>query len=284
MRPRTSSARGSQAAGGEADFARVLVGIDSTDESLIAAAQADLLRAPGGQLVLLAVVERHLAAHAGLLAAHAEDDLAAGTSTELARAQELVDADEAVLTSGSLVQLLCSECTSRGTTLIAVGVRPHRRLASLTFGGHDVEALHDVLCSVLIARPGWGPANPERIVVGVDGSQESHRAEAVARSLAGRLACEVVPVIGLGEDVDLALLREERHDALLHPGSLVDGVVSASSTRSLIVVGRESQQGRRWGGGLAERVVYAARCSVLVVEHGDGGATDVTEPAATTNG
>lgn len=268
MRPRTSGT-GNPAPGGDPVFDRIIVGIDSTDESLVAAAQAGVLRGPGAQLVLVAAVERHLASHAGLFAAHAEDALAAGTSTELERARELVDADDAVLASGSLVQLLCSECQSRGGTLIAVGVRPHRRLAALTFGGHDVEALHDVQCSVLIARPGWGPAHPDRVVVGVDGWPESRAAEGVARSLAPRLGCEVVPVVALESNVDLAVLRAERDDALLHPGSLLDGVVSASTPRSLVVVGRARERRRRWGGGLAERVVYGARCSVLVVEPGD---------------
>jgi nucleotide-binding universal stress UspA family protein len=259
------------AAAAETIFDRVLVGIDSTDESLVAAAQAQVLRAPGGQLVLLAAVERHLASHAGLFAATAEDHLRAGTSVELERARELVDADDSVLAPGSLVPLLCSECASRDATLIAVGVRPHRRLAAATFGGHDVEALHDVPCSLLIARPGWGPAHPDRVVVGVDGSPASRAAETVARSLAGRLGCEVVPVVALGKDVDLAVLRAERDDALLHPGPLLEAVVSAATSRSLIVVGRVREDGHRRGGDLAERVVYAARCSVLVVAHEPGG-------------
>jgi nucleotide-binding universal stress UspA family protein len=76
-----------------------------------------------------------------------------------------------------------------------------------------------------------------------------------------------VPVIGLGDDIDLAVLREERDDALLDPGRLVDGVVNASSRASLVVVGRGREHGRPWGGSRAERVVYAARCSVLVVQH-----------------
>lgn len=272
MAPRDASGNPAQGAAAETIFDRVLVGIDSTDESLVAAAQARVLLAPGGQLVLLAAVERHLVSHAGLFAPTAEDHVRAGTSLELERARELVDADDAVLAQGSLVPLLCSECASRGATLIAVGVRPHRRLAAATFGGHDVEALHDVSCSMLIARPGWGPAHPDRVVVAVDGSAESRVAEAVARSFAGRLRCEVVPVVALGADVDLALLRDERDDALLYPGALLDGVVSASTTRSLIVVGRAREHGRRRRGGLAERVVYGARCSVLVVEHEPGGA------------
>jgi nucleotide-binding universal stress UspA family protein len=284
MRPHDSSGRGRPAAAADSIFERVLVGIDSTDESLVAAAQAGVLRAPGGRLVLLAVVERHLAAQAGLLAVQAEDELVAGTSTELERARELVDADDAVLASGSFVRCLCSECERRRATLIAVGVRPHRRLAAATFGGHDVEALHDVPCSVLIARPGWGPAHPDRVVVGVDGSQESRSAEAVARSLASRLRCEVLPVVALGADVDLALLRAERDDALLQPGSLLDAVVSAATLRSLIVVGRERRRGHRWGGGLAERVVYRARCSVLVVDSEATAATSAPDSAATTDG
>jgi nucleotide-binding universal stress UspA family protein len=274
MEPRVPSEPESPATPDVAIFDRILVGIDSTDESLVAAAQAGVLRAPGGQLVLLGAVERHLATHAGLFAATAEDHLRAETSTELERARELVDADEAVLSPGSLVRLLCSECASRDATLIAVGVRPHRRLGAATFGGHDVEALHDVPCSVLIARPGWGPAHPNRVVVGVDGTEESWDAERVARSLADRLGCEVMPVVPLGAKVDLAVLRKERDDALLHTGSLLEGVVSASTPRSLIVVGRAREHGRRWGGGLAERVVYAARCSVLVLEHEPGKAAD----------
>jgi nucleotide-binding universal stress UspA family protein len=251
--------------GNDSVFGHILVGIDETPESVVGAAQARVLRAPDGHLVLLAVAERHLAAQAGFAAANAEEHLLAETSTDLARAKELVDADDAVLASGRLVDLLRAECVRRGATLIAVGVRPHRRLAALTFGGHDVEALHEAPCSVLIARPGWGPHKPERIVVGIDGSPESQAAEAVARSLARRLGCEVVPVVALGEDVEPNVLRAEREDALLDPGRLVDAVVGASTTGTLAVVGSARERGRRWGGSLAEQVVYGARCSVLVV-------------------
>jgi nucleotide-binding universal stress UspA family protein len=143
--------------------------------------------------VLLAVAERYLTAHAGLGSLHADDDLVAGTETALAQAKDLVDADEAVLSSGRLVDLLCADCVRRGATLVAVGVRPHRRLSALTFGGHDVEALRDVRCALLLARPGWGPSKPDRILVGVDGSPEARAAEHAARALAARLDREVVP-------------------------------------------------------------------------------------------
>ena len=267
MHARTPAPTEVRPAGCDAIFSQVLVGIDETPESLVGAVQAGVLRSPDGHLVLLAVAERHLAAHAGLAAADAEEHLVAGTSTNLTRAAELVEADDAILVSGRLVDVLCAECARRGTTLIAVGVRPHRRLSALTFGGHEVVALHDVRCSVLIARPGWGPHRPERIVVGVDGSPEARTAEVAARSVADRLGCDVVPVVGLGEDIDPAVLRAEREDALLAPGPLADAVVGASSKGSLIVVGRGRRRGRRWGGSLVERVVYSARCSVLVIQH-----------------
>jgi nucleotide-binding universal stress UspA family protein len=251
---------------GDAIFGHVLVGIDGTPESLVAAAQGGVVRAPDGHLELLAVAERHLAAQVGFAATLAADDLVAGVAAELAQAEELVDADEARLTSGNLVKLLCNECSRRGATLIVIGVRPHRRLSALTFGGHDVDALHDARCSLLIARPGWGPHKPERILVGVDGSPEAHTAETAARSLGARLGCDVVPVVSLVGEVDAAVLREERDDALLDPRPLVDAVVGASSEGSLVVAAREHRRGHHWRGTLVERIVYSARCSVLVVQ------------------
>lgn len=267
MQARKAARSGAVRADGEAIFGRILVGIDETPESLVAAAQAGVVRAPDGHIELFAAAERYRAAQAGFAAPHAEDLLVAGTEADLARAKELVDADAAVLASGHLVEVLCSECARRGATLIAIGVRPHRRLTALTFGSHDVEVLHDAPCSVLIARPGWGPSKPDKVVIALDGSPESRAAEAIGRSLARRLGCEAVPVIGLGDDIELAVLREERDDALLDPGRLVDAVVGASSRASLVVVGRAGEHARRQGETRAEAIVYSTRCSVLVVDY-----------------
>jgi nucleotide-binding universal stress UspA family protein len=43
--------------------------------------------------------------------------------------------------------------------------------------------------------------------------------------------------------------------------------VGAATKAGLVVVGRGPKGGRRRGGNFAERVVYSARCSVLVVQH-----------------
>jgi len=245
-------------------FTEVVVGIDETPESLVAAAQAEALRAEDAHVVLVAAAERYLAAHAGLGATHAGDALVAGTLDELERAKAIVDTDDTVVGTGRLVDLLLAQCSRRGASLVAVGARPHRRLTAAVFGGHDVEVLHGAGCSLLIARPGWGPARPERIVVAVDGSPESRAAETVARSLGARLGCPVFPVISLDDHVDPELLRSERKDALLEPGPLAQAVVAASDPTTLAVVGRSGSHGR--SARIAERVVWSARCSVLVVQ------------------
>jgi nucleotide-binding universal stress UspA family protein len=249
---------------GPAGFSHVVVGIDELPESLVAAAQAEAVRAEDAHVVLVAVAERHLAAHAGLAASHAEGALVAGTLDELERARAIVDTDDVVVGSGRLVDLLLAQCPRQPGALIAIGARPHGRLSAAVFGGHDVDALHDAGCSLLIARPGWGPAKPDRIVVAVDGTPESRTAENVARSLGARLGCDVFPVIALDEHVDPELLRAEGKDAVLEPGPLAAAVVAASSPASLAVVGRSGNRGRQ--ARTAERLVWSARCSVLVVQ------------------
>ena len=247
----------SRTGGDDHVFDDIVVGIDETPESLVAAAQAQVLRTPGGRLAVIAVAEQYLSAHAGFAAADAEGKLAAETSAVLDRARELVQADEARLVAGRLVDVVRGEGRRRGVTLIAIGARPHRRLAAATFGGHDVEFLHHASCGVLIARAGWGPSRPASIVVGIDNSPSSRAAETVARALAARLGSEIVPVVSL-QHVDLSTLRAERDDGVLDPRDLVHAVAAAATERSLVVVGR---------GRLTERIAYSARCSVLVLSN-----------------
>ncbi|MCZ7589900.1 MAG: universal stress protein [Gaiella sp.] len=246
-------------------FERILVGIDETPESLVAAAQAAVLRASLGQLVLVAIAERHLAAHAGLAATDAAELIDAGTWQDLVRAREIVAADDAILHTGRLVRVLVRERERRGATLVAIGARPRRHGAALALGGHDVEALRHIPCSVLIARPGWGLRPPERIVVGVDGLHESRAAELVARQLAERLGCELVPVIGLADTFDLALLRTELDDALLDPGRLVDAVAGTATRASLVVLGAGVLAARGKHHSLVEQIVFGVSCSVLAL-------------------
>jgi nucleotide-binding universal stress UspA family protein len=237
-------------------FARVLVGIDDTPESVVAAAQARALTPAAGHLALLAVAETYFAAHAGAAARFAEGGLETETADVLEQACELAEPDERRFTAGRLADVLQAECRRSGATLVAIGARPHGRLSAAVFGGHEVELLRGASCALLVARPGWGPARPGRIVVGVDGSKGSLAAESVGRALAARLGCPIVPVVPLAARPGADVLRLEREDAVVTPGELVDALRRESDERSLVVVGR---------GPDAERIVHATRCSVLVI-------------------
>ncbi|HUP32860.1 MAG TPA: universal stress protein, partial [Gaiellaceae bacterium] len=202
-------------------FDRVLVGVDETPESLVGAAQARVLCAPGGHLAVVAVAETYHAAHAGMAARLARDVVESDTAAALERARELADPDESRITTGRLVDLLREERRRAGASLIVVGARPRRRLGAAAFRGHDVELLEDATCAVLVARPGWGPSRPSRIVVGVDGSEAARAAESTARALADRLGAEIMPVVPLGAHPDPELLRAEREDGVLATGGVV---------------------------------------------------------------
>ena len=243
-------------------FGRVLVGVDDTPESVVAAAQARALTPADARLTVVAVAETYFAAHAGAAARFAEGGLETETADVLEQACELAEPDERRFTAGRLVDVLRAECRRSNATLVAVGARPHGRLSAAVFGGHEVELLHGASCALLVARPGWGPAKPSRVVVGVDGSEPSQAAESVARQLAARLGCAFVPVLPLAARPGVEVLRLERADGVVAPGELVAAVAHEVDERTLVIAGR---------GRDAERIVYATRCSVLVVptEAGD---------------
>lgn len=236
----------------------VLVGIDDTPTSLVAAVQANTLRPAGSRLVLVGVTERYLAAHAGLAARYASARVVESTSEDLARAEALAAADETVMAAGRLVPVLDAECARRGGTLVAIGSRPHRRLGALTFGGHDEEALATTTCSLLIARPGWGPRRPDRVVLAAGSSAEARHAGSVARGLADRIGVELLAVVGLEDEPSPELVAREHAEAILEPGSQIDALAHASDARSLVVVGDSQKR-------IAARVAHGVVSSVLVV-------------------
>jgi nucleotide-binding universal stress UspA family protein len=252
----------SRAAAADPIFGFVLVGVDTTPTSVVAASQARCLCAPDGYLEVLAIAETHLAAHAGFSAPHARDELVAATRDELESVRELVQPDSFRLVAGSIAEALVSEATRQSATLVVLGASRHRRLTARLFGGPDLPLLRNAPCSVLVARPGWGGRRPARILVGVDGSPEAALAEEAARALAKRFDCELTPVIALGgKPIENALLRTERDDALLDPREACDALSTAPED-SLVVLG--SRAGER-PGNVCAHVAHEAQCSVLVV-------------------
>jgi len=247
-------------------FDRILVEVDETPESLVAAAQAKCLAATDGELELLGVIERAPAAQTGMAAVFAADSAEAEVAAALEHAERLFEPTSVRFVAGRARDALLAEAAAVEATLVCVGLHRHGRRIAALFGTLDAAALRDAPCSVLVARPGWGATKPRRIVVGVDGSPESARAKQAAQSLAERLGVELQVVIALcGKALDESVYGPENAEALIDPRDPPAALAAAASESDLLVVGHRGAHGARTLGGVAERTVYAARSSVLVV-------------------
>ena len=247
-------------------FDSILVEVDETPASLVAAAQAKCLVAPAGKLELLGVVERAPAAQAGMAATFAADAAEAAVSAALEHAEKLLEPTSVRFVSGGARDALLAEAAVAGATLVAVGLHPHRRMTARLFGTLDAAVLREAPCSVLVARPGWGATKPKLVVVGVDGSAEATHARQAAEELAERLGVDVRVVIALGgKRLDDGVFGPANSEALVDPREPVAALAADASECDLVVVGHRGAHGSAKLGRVAERVVYGTRSSVLVV-------------------
>jgi len=246
-------------------FDRVVVEVDETPESLVAAVQAKCLVDPEGQLELLGVLERASASHAGFAAIHAADGAEAEIATALERAKRLLEPTSVRFVSGRARNALLAEAAAVRATLVAVGLHPHRRTTAKLLGTLELAVLREAPCSVLFARPGWGATKPKTIVVGIDGSQESMLAKRAAQALAERLGAELEVVVALGGKPLEDVFDPENADALIDPRDPASALAAAGSECDLIVVGHRGAHAAPRLGRVGERVVYSSRSSVLVV-------------------
>ncbi len=254
-------------------FSRVLVGVDSSEESGEAARQAAALAE--GQLTLLAAYDVTAGFAAGTtmgVPAYYDGDLhRQSAEVALSRVREDVAAVEATgkVVRGVASDALIHEAERNEATLIGVGSHGMGRLAGITLGGVATNVIHKALCSVLVARK-RSDDFPRKIVVGVDGSPESVAAYAVAKQLAERFETELVAVVAHGgEPVDRHLVDPlvgyYREDLADEP---VPALVAASADADLLVVGSRGLHGLKSLGSVSERVAHQARSSVLIVrEH-----------------
>jgi len=247
-------------------FDRILVEIDETPESLVAAAQARCLGGPDCYFELLAVVERAAASQAGAAAIFVADALESATAAALEHATSLLEPSAARIVVGRPREALLLEARSAGATLVAAGMHPHRRVTARLFGTLDAAVLRDAPCSALVARPGWGASKPSRIVLGIDGTESSLLAARAAESLAARLGVELRTVLALGgKPPEESVFGREHADVLVDSRDPVTALAAASGECDLLVVGDRGTHRRGLGGSVAERLVYAARSSVLIV-------------------
>ena len=251
-------------------FSRVLVGIDSSEESREAALQAAVLAE--GQLTLLAVYGVRADFGAGTpigIPVYYDGDLDREAAEDaLSRVREDIAAADpsGKVVRGVVWDALLREAEDEQQTLIAVGSHGVGRIAGITLGAVATNVIHKAPCSVLVARK-RSDAFPRKIVVGVDGSPESAAAYAVAKQLSDRFETELVAVVAHGDQpverelID-PLIGRYREDL---PDEPVQALVAAAADADLLVVGSRGLHGLKALGSVSEQVAHRARSSVLIV-------------------
>lgn len=250
-------------------FSRALVGIDGSPESLDAARQAALVRAPGGRLALLAAwnLEPPLVAPMTMLPAYDADERAARSVAEdaLHVAKEQLPFATIKVVRGFPAHALIDEIAREQSTLVAVGSHGQARAAGILVGSTATSLVHNAPCSVLVARK--MREFPRRIAVGVDGSPQSAAAYAAARYLVERFGGELTVVVAEGgKRLDVAGVSLIAGDGFrVIPEEPVPVLVAASADADLLVLGSRSLHGLKSLGSVSERVAHRAACSTLIV-------------------
>jgi nucleotide-binding universal stress UspA family protein len=242
--------------------------VDETPEAIEAVRQARRLALPEAELLLVGVLDLSAAVHAGWAATEVLNDM---------RDEQLAAFDVARLAAGDHVETrlvrgvpwsgIASTAREENVDLVAVGTHDRWRPAGIVGGSVATYVLHEVPCSVLIARPSGEPELfPRSIVAGLDNSASAAAALAVARELAERsnATLRVVAAAG-GVKLSPGPIREHAPGASLDHRPPVDALVAESAGADLVVVGSRSLHGLAAIGSVSERVAHQARSSVLVV-------------------
>jgi nucleotide-binding universal stress UspA family protein len=249
-------------------FDRIVCGVDGTPESLEAARQAERLRSGDGTLQLVAVAEVDAAVHAGWAMSHVMDQLDVSARTGLQRAIDEIPTASSQLVSGDALPSLLDEITQLEATLVAVGPHGHSRAVGMLLGGVATGLLHEAPCSVLLARKPQFGEFPASIVAGVDGSEHSLIAAAVAKSIAERFGSELLVVAATGgKRIDLEAISAFPAQHVTDPRTAVGALVDLSNEADLLVVGSRGLHGPVALGSVSERVGHRAVSSVLVVRN-----------------
>ncbi len=240
-------------------FERILVGVDGSERAEEAARQAAGVAARSGAELLLGYVID--SGHP-----HDADDVEAEAEAALERAAAALARDldakaDAHLLAGSPAKALLHESRETGADLICVGQDAGLLGGAIRVGRVAEHVMREAGCSVLIARTA-GPAFPERILCGVDGSEASAQTAALAGAVAASSGAElrlvhVVPVFR-GRDAEWTLEKDEPS-----PPELETSV--AAATAQGVVPKRDLAMGRPEHALVA--AVERARADLLVVGH-----------------
>ena len=249
-------------------FDRIVCGVEGSPESLEAARQAERLRSPEGTLRLAAVAQVNTAVHAGWAMSHVLDELQASARAGVDRALDEIPTASTHLVSGDALSSLLDELTQLEATLVAVGPHGRSRAVGMLLGGVATGLLHDAPCSVLLARKPQFGEFPASIVAGVDGSEHSLIAAAVAKSIAERFDSELLVVAATGgKRIDLEAISAFPAQYVTDPRTAVGALADLSNEADLLVVGSRGLHGPVALGSVSERVGHRAVSSVLVVRN-----------------
>jgi nucleotide-binding universal stress UspA family protein len=251
-------------------FDRVVCGVDRSDAGLTAARAAGLVTATEGKLTLVSANDPSIAVHTGWDMTELLEELAAEARSALERGRHEAEPFHAVdqkLVDGDPLHSLLAEIAKQDATAVVVGSHGLSRASGIALGAVSTHLLHEAPCAVLIARAPIDPERwPSRIVVGVDGSDDSARAVQAASELGDRFDAEVRAVVATEDSrVDLDAARRIAPACEEHGARALDALSVLSERADLLVVGSRGLRGFRALGSLSERLAHEARCSVLVV-------------------
>ena len=247
---------------------RVVAGLDSSPESLVAARQAATLVDEDGSLDFVSAVSPFVTSVPAYGNASVLHEIEEDARTRLHEAQARWPQADTTFAFGTAAEVVLDTARRGHATLVAVGGNSHRRMPGIVLGSVTTHLLHRAPCSVLVARErDGGLAFPRAIVVGTDGSPQGNAAVRVARELGERFDAPVRALIATGEgpvDASAADGVDEIEWSELPP---VDALVRVAAGADLVVVGSRGLRGVRALGSVSERVGHAAPCSVLVVRN-----------------
>jgi nucleotide-binding universal stress UspA family protein len=248
-------------------FARIVCGVDGSPVALEAVRQAQRLAPTDHELALVSVSESHLAVHTGAAAEKWAQRLNEEAQAALDEARKIVDDADTILLHGRAADTFVRAVSDQGATLAAVGSHEISRTAGMLVGSVATRVLHEAPCSVLVARSADGPW-PRSIVAGIDGSDGSLSAAAVAQDVATRTGSAIRFLVARGASP--ADLAEESaadcgYDVAYTDEKPVPALLEAGRDADLLVVGSRGLTGLHSLGSVSERVAHHATCSLLVV-------------------
>jgi nucleotide-binding universal stress UspA family protein len=248
-------------------FTKIVCGVDGSTVGLEAVKQAQRLAPAVAEITLVSVSESHLAVRTGPSAAQWAERLNEEAQAALDEARRVVDEAGTILLKGRAADVFVRAVTDQGATLAVVGSHEISRAAGMLIGSVATRVLHEAPCSVLVARAGDWPW-PRSIVVGIDGSEASLAAAAVAQDVATRTDSGVRFLVARGAspaDVATEALADSRYDLVFTEEKPVPALLAAGREADLLVVGSRGLTGLRALGSVSERVAHRTPCSLLLV-------------------